>query len=95
MKFKNALYKIVVALLAVAAGSVLVTSLLTTIYYDLHEDVDFPHYAKENIPLLLLLMAIVFMVFALFQYKDFFRKKSSGLLVFALVFCAAYCLTLI
>ena len=86
MKFKNALYMIVVALLAVAAGSVLVTSLLTTIYYDLHEDVDFPHYAKENIPLLLLLMAIVFMVFALFQYKDFFRKKSSGLLVFALVF---------
>lgn len=95
MKFKNALYKIVVALLAIAAGSVFVTSLLTTIYYDMHEDVDFPHYAKENIPLLLLFMTIVFVAFILLHNRDFFKRRSRGLLVFALIFCAAYCLMLI
>ncbi|WP_029232800.1 hypothetical protein [Butyrivibrio sp. VCB2006] len=95
MNVKNVLYKIVVALLAIAAGSVFVTSLLTTIYYDMHEDVDFPHYGKENIPLLLLLMAVVFVFFYVLHKKDVFTRKSKGLLIGALLFCLAYCLTLI
>ncbi|WP_026662586.1 hypothetical protein [Butyrivibrio proteoclasticus] len=95
MKFKNALFKIVVALLAVAAGAVFVTSFLTTIYYDMHEDVDFPHYVKENIPLLLACMVIVFAAFFLLNQRDFFAKRYKGLITLALCFCVAYCLTLI
>ena len=95
MKLKNALYKIVVALLIIAAGSVFVTSLITTIYYDMHQDVDFPHYGRENVPLLLLFMLIVFAVFFVLYRRDAFVKRSKGFLALALVFCTGYCLMLI
>jgi hypothetical protein len=95
MKVKSVFYKIIVALLAIAACAVFVTSLLTTIYYDMHEDVDFPHYGRENIPLLLLCMAVVFGVFLILHRKDAFTKWSKGFLILALIFCTAYCLTLI
>jgi hypothetical protein len=95
MKVKNAIYKLVVVLLAIAAGAVFITSFLTTIYYDLHEDVDFPHYGKENIPLLVLCMAAVFALFFFLYRKDVFVKGNKGFFVLALTFCTAYCFTLI
>ena len=45
-KFFNSL---VLILLTIASAVVFLVSFFTTIYYDAHVDVDFPHYKKETI----------------------------------------------
>ena len=59
----------------------------------MHVDVDFPHYSRENIPLLLISLILVFGIFAFLKSKDVFTSKK--MIGFALIFCIAYCLMLI
>lgn len=86
--------KIIAFCLLVAAVVVLVVSSLTTIYYDMHVDVDFPQYGKENIPLLAVLAGAVLFVFFVFIKSGTFRKYK-GLWWIAIMFITAYCLMLI
>ena len=93
-KIKKILNLIIVFCLLVAAVLVLGTSVVTTIYYDYGCDNDWPHYGKENILLLLLLVAgVVFVLIALKKHGVF--KAKRGPLLFGLIFCATYCLMLI
>ncbi len=85
---------IIVFLLTIAAGLVFVTSILTTIYYDMHEDVDFPHYTKENYVALGVSVAIFLLVFFIAYWKKVFHSDRTCIIV-GLLFCAVYCLTLI
>ncbi|WP_034445996.1 glycosyltransferase family 39 protein [Butyrivibrio sp. AE2032] len=93
-KALNIFNRIIAGCLMLAAVVVLVVSTFTTIYYDMHIDVDFPQYGKENIPLLAVLVAAVFLVFWLiYRAKGF--QKSYIFLGLMLCFVTAYCLTLI
>ena len=94
VNIKKAFNLIVVLCLFVASLLVLGTSIVTTIYYDYGVDVDFPHYQKENVLLLLLLVTGVVFVFALLK-KIGALEKNKGALAFGIVFCLAYCLLLI
>ena len=94
VKVKRIIYQILIVLLALLAGAVFVTSLVTTIYYDMHVDVDFPHYKAETVWHLLVSMAVVFIIF-LFLYRKRFFEKNKALITAALLFCAGYCLLLI
>ena len=85
---------IIVLCLLVASTVVLIVSSATTIYYDMHSDVDWPQYGKENIPLLLALVFIVFVVFY-FLYRKKIFENYKVFLVGALFFITAYCLMLI
>ena len=85
---------IIVLCLFVAAMLVLCTSSVTTIYYDMHCDNDWPQYGRENILLLFLFTAAVFALFWLLNKKSVFEKDKL-LIGVALLFIAAYCMTLI
>ena len=60
----------------------------------MHIDVDFPHYKSETITHLLLSMAVVF-IFFLILYKKNLLNNSKIYVILALIFCAAYCITLV
>lgn len=94
MKFERIFNKIIVFLLTIAAGIVLVTSIKTNIYYDMHEDVDFPHYIDENYLALLISLFIVFVVYIILYKKRAFENSllMNGL---AVGFAVSYCLLLI
>lgn len=94
MKFKILFDKIIIVLLTLAAAIVFVTSFFTTIYYDMHVDVDYPHYKSETISHLALSMLAVFLFFLFFYKKNLF-ENSKKLIAIALIFCTAYCLLLI
>ena len=85
---------IIVFCLFVASLVVLTVSSVTTIYYDMHCENDWPKYGKENIPLLVLLVVIVFAVLWLMNKMQLF-ERSKLLLVIALGVITAYCLMLI
>ncbi len=93
MDFIGILKKILIAILGVVATAVLIASCMTTIYYDMHEDVDFPHYKSESLLYLGVSVLVVFVIFFLAYKRDLFYGK--GMILFALGFCLAYCLTLI
>ena len=95
MKLKNGFNLIIVACLSLAALIVFVISFFTTIYYDMNIDVDFPQYGKENIPVLLLLSAVVlFLFYKIYRHwKGFLSGKGAAF--FALGFCFCYCMLLI
>lgn len=95
MKARNVFNLIIVFCLSVAALMVLITSFFTTIYYDMHSDVDWPKYGKENILLLLILLAAVFVVYIFFYKNSFFEKKPKAFLILSLAFLVFYCLFLI
>ena len=93
MVFKRFFNKLVIVLLTIAAAVVFGVSFFTTIYYDAHVDVDFPHYKKETILHLVISMAVVFVFFFIIYKKRWL--ESGKLIAIALLFCTAYCLTLI
>ncbi len=86
--------RIIAFCLFVAALVVLAVSSVTTIYYDMHYDEDWPQYGKENIPLLVLFLILVFAVFYVIYRKNGFENHKlfwgTGL-----GFITAYCLMLI
>ncbi len=90
----NVFNRIIAFCLLVAAIVVLVVSSLTTIYYDMHMDVDWPQYGKENIPLLALLVAAVLLLFFLiYRAKGF--QRSSLFIGILMGFITFYCLVLV
>lgn len=89
-KFFNSL---VLILLTIASAVVFLVSFFTTIYYDAHVDVDFPHYKKETILHLVISMVFVFAFFFIMYKKKWL--ESGKLIVLALLFCTVYSLTLI
>ncbi len=93
-KIINVFNYIIALCLFVAAVIVLGVSSVTTIYYDMGSDVDWPQYGRENIPLLLVSVAIVFLIFFLIYRKKLF-EKSTLFVIAGLVFTAAYCMMLI
>ena len=96
MKKVRDVFNYIIALcLFVAAAIVLGVSTVTTIYYDMGSDVDFPHYGRENIPVLVVLVVVVVGLFYAFKSKAVFEKKSRALAIAGLIFITAYCLLLI
>ncbi len=93
MGLKKIFNRLVIFLLTIAALAVFGVSFFTTVYYDMHVDVDFPQYKKETILHLVISMAVVF-VFFLVVYRMKWLE-SRKLIIAALLFCTAYCLTLI
>lgn len=93
MWLKKFFDQLVLILLCIASTVVFVVSFLTTIYYDAHVDVDFPHYKKETILHLVVSMALVFIFFAVIYKKRWLQ--SGKMIAFALIFCTVYCMTLI
>lgn len=94
MKIKTAFDKIIIFLLLIAAAAVFITGFFTTIYYDMHVDVDYPHYKNETISHLVLSMILVF-AFLFLCYRKNILQHSEKLIWIALAFCAFYCLLLI
>ena len=96
MKLKSAFNKIIVFCLIIAAALTLGCSILTTIYYDVDGEiqVDWPHYQKENIPLLLISLAAVLAIFILLQKKNVFGHYKKWMTA-GLIFVAEYCFMLI
>lgn len=93
MGVKRFFNQFVVFLLGIAAAVVFFVSFFTTIYYDAHVDVDFPHYKNETILHLVLSMLAVFAFFFIVYKKKWL--ESGKVLVAALIFCTAYCMMLI
>ncbi|RKM57860.1 hypothetical protein D6855_12480 [Butyrivibrio sp. CB08] len=85
---------IIVLCLFIASLVVLAVSSVTTIYYDMHCENDWPKYGKENIPLLFILVLAVFCLLWLF-FKNRIFERSKMLIAIALGIIAAYCLMLI
>ena len=94
-KIRGVFNYIIALCLFVAAAIVLCVSTVTTIYYDMGSDVDWPHYGRENIPLLVLLLGVSLAVFYFLKSKGVFEKRSRALAAFGLIFVTAYCLLLI
>ena len=94
MKLKNTFNLIILYLLTIAASIVCVTSIVTTIYYDMHVDVDFPHYKSENYIALFLSITLLIGLYVLLYRKKVFEKTKlmAGIMVFV---CVGYCLLLI
>ena len=93
-KAVNVFNRIISVCLLIAAIVVLVASSITTIYYDMHMDVDWPQYGKENVPLLGVLVAITLAVFLLiYKLKGF--QNAHVFLGLAMGFVAFYCVSLI
>ena len=90
----NVFNRIIAFCLLVAAVIVLVVSSLTTIYYDMHMDVDWPQYGKENIPLLAVLVVAVLTVFLILLKFGAF-KEYHRLWGICLGAVTVYCLVLI
>lgn len=96
MKKTIDVFNFIIALcLFVAAVIVLCVSTVTTIYYDMGSDVDWPHYGRENILLLAILVVAVIAVFYLLKSKGFFEKSSGILAIIGLFFVTFYCMLLI
>ncbi|MBO4456804.1 MAG: glycosyltransferase family 39 protein [Butyrivibrio sp.] len=95
MKFKKVFNMAICVCLLIGALLVLGCSILTTISYDMGVENDWPHYRKENIPLLILLLAAVIFVLYLLKKREVFSKNRKKLLILGLFFCLAYCLMLI
>ncbi len=85
---------IIVLCLFVATMLVLGVSSVTTIYYDMHCDNDWPQYGRENILLLLLFLVLTFAVLWLLNKKKVF-EHAKLLITIALLAIAAYCMMLI
>ncbi len=85
---------IIAVCLFVGAAIVLVVSSVTTIYYDYGSNEDWPHYGKENIPLLIVFLVLVFAVLTLLYKRGVFEKNKlmTGI---GLGVITAYCLLLI
>ena len=94
-KIRDIFNYIIVLCLFVAALVVLAVSSVTTIYYDMGYDVDWPQYGKENIPVLAVLVLAVFAVFYLLKAKGVFENRYKLLAVIGLIFITGYCLLLI
>ncbi|WP_026523054.1 glycosyltransferase family 39 protein [Butyrivibrio sp. VCB2001] len=94
-KFRDIFNYIIALCLFVAAAIVLCVSSVTTIYYDMGYDVDWPQYGKENIPLLIIIVVAVISVFFLLKIKGVFEQKYKMLAIGALLFVTAYCMLLI
>lgn len=89
------IFNYIIALCLFVAGVVvLAVSSVTTIYYDMGYNEDWPQYGKENIPLLLVFLLIVFACF-LFLYRRRAFENPRIFLIIALAFITAYCMTLI
>ena len=96
MKKVRDVFNYIIALcLFVAAAIVLCVSTVTTIYYDMGSDVDWPQYGRENIPRLVILVVAVIAVFYLLKTKGVFEKRSRLLAVIGLAFVVSYCMLLI
>ncbi len=93
-KFSRGFNLIIVFCLLVASIIVLAVSSVTTIYYNMHDENDWPHYGRENIPLLLIFVALTFALL-FFLYKKHVFEKERLLTVISLVFILGYCLMLI
>ena len=93
MKLKTFFYQLIGVLLLVAAAAVFLASFFTTIYYDMHVDVDQPLYKKETSIHLVISMIVVFALLFFLHAKKLF--ESSKVIVLSLCFCVAYCLLLI
>lgn len=85
---------IIIFCLFTASIVVLTVSSVTTIYYDMHCENDWPKYGIENIPLLLLFLAVVFAVLWLMNKQQLFERDRL-LIIIALGVITAYCLMLI
>lgn len=85
---------IIAVCMFIGAVVVLVVSTATTIYYDYGSDVDRPVYGKENIPLLMLFLALVLGILVLLYRKNVFEnhRLMAGI---ALGVITVYCLLLI
>ena len=94
-KVVDAFNYIIALCLFVGAVVVLAVSSVTTIYYDMGYNEDWPQYGKENIPLLVLLMVLVLGVFLLLMKKGTFAKHSKMFMYIGLGFIVAYCMLLI
>jgi hypothetical protein len=93
-KAANVFNKIIAFCLLIAALVVLAVSSVTTIYYDMHIDVDFPQYGKENIPLLAVLVGLVFATL-FFIYKSRKLADFKKISKITLLVIAGYCFMLI
>ncbi len=93
-KFERGFNLIIVFCLFVASLLVLGVSTVTTIYYDMGYDEDWPQYGRENIPLLLLFLVLVFGLLWLLNKKKVFEQDKL-LIAISLILVAAYCLMLI
>lgn len=93
-KLRDIFNYIVALFLFAASVTVLAVSSATTIYYNMHDENDWPHYGKENFLLLALLVVVVFVVLWLLQRAKIFEKHKL-LIGIALGAVAAYCLMLI
>ncbi len=86
--------RIIIFILAVAAGIVLAVSVVTTIYYDMHDDNDFPHYKTENFLLLAISLALALgLLYVLYRTGALLAQKR--LMLIALLFVTAYVMMLI
>ncbi len=86
--------RIIAFCLLVAALVVLAVSTLTTIYYDMHCNEDFPHYGSENIPVLFLCVAAVTAIFFAIYKKGLFEDYHRFMLI-GLTFILCYSMMLI
>lgn len=93
-KLRDIFNYIIALCLFIAAAVVLVVSSVTTIYYNMHDENDWPHYGKENVILLLILVVAAFAVMWMFNRFHLFEKEKL-LIGIALGFITAYCLMLI
>lgn len=94
MKLRKWFNLIIVFILTVTSAAILITSILTTIYYDMHVDVDFPHFKRETLSHLFISMGLIFIVFWYINRKKLF-EKSRPFLILSIVFCISYCLFLV
>jgi 4-amino-4-deoxy-L-arabinose transferase-like glycosyltransferase len=86
--------RIIAFCLFVAALVVIAVSSVTTIYYDMHYDEDWPQYGRENIPVLILLLCVVLGAFLVIYKKNLFENYRIFWTI-GLVFICSYCLMLI
>ena len=86
--------KIIAFCLLIAAIVVLAVSSVTTIYYDMHYDEDWPQYGRENIPLLVIFVLVTFAIL-IFLYRKGLFENCRAFGIAALLFITAYCLMLI
>lgn len=93
-KARNIFNYIIALCLFAAAVVVLAVSSVTTIYYDMGCENDWPHYGRENIPLLMIFLLVVLAAFVLLYKKGVFEKYRL-MAEIGLAVISAYCLLLI
>jgi len=94
-KVRDVFNYIIALCLFVAALIVIGVSSVTTIYYDMHSDEDWPHYGSENILFLILGLLLVFAGLFLLYRLEVFEKYSGYLMAGGIIFSAIYCMMLI